>query len=93
MFAIDTTPSAQERYTNIFLAASHEPLPEPASLGNDAVFSVMQRGEIPPDDGLAVPVLTDDYNPLDTQQLSFLVLFREDMIRKGQSVLLFDGTR
>jgi len=93
VFAIETTPSAQERYTNIFLAASHAPLPEPASLGNDAVFSVMQRGEIPPDDGLAVPVLTDDYNPLDTQQLSFLVLFREDMIRKGQSVLLFDGTR
>lgn len=53
----------------------------------------MEHGEIhAAGDGYA-SVLTDDYNPIETLQLPFLVLLREDMIRKGQSVLLFDGTR
>jgi hypothetical protein len=37
-------------------------------------------------------VLTDDYNPLDELQRALLVAWREDMIRKTQSILLFDGT-
>ena len=38
-------------------------------------------------------MLTDDYNPIDDLQRPFLVALREDLIRKEQGVLLFDGTR
>ncbi len=93
VFASEQTADARDRYTNLFLVASQEPLPSPASLGDRGVFGSMEHGEIhAAGDGYA-SVLTDDYNPIETLQLPFLVLLREDMIRKGQSVLLFDGTR
>ena len=91
-FASEQNSDARDRYTNLFLLASQGPLPSPTSLGTRAVFGSMQRGEIHDDSTAPAHVLTDDYSPLETLQLPFLVQLREDMIRKGQSVLLFDGT-
>jgi len=48
--------------------------------------------EIDPAAGGPAYVLTDDYNPIDDLQRPFLVALREDLIRKEQSLLLFDGT-
>ena len=80
------------RYTNIFLVASREPLPAPAALANgEALDFHGAPGGRPPAGGPAY-VLTDDYNPIDDLQRPFLVALREDLIRKEQSVLLFDGT-
>jgi spermidine synthase len=92
-FAGPQSPDARDRYTNLFLVASQAPLPAAAELGSTAPFDSMQRGEIHVAGDAEAVVLTDDYNPLESLQLPFLVLLREDMIRKAQSVLLFDGTR
>jgi len=82
----------RDAFTNVFVVASREPLPAPATLGGDAVFATLAASELAPETGDATWVLTDDYNPLDDLQRSLLVAFREDMIRKEQSVLLYDGT-
>ena len=92
-FASEQSADARDLYTNVFLVASQEPLPSAASVGDRDVFASMQRGEIRDARDAAAYVLTDDWSPIETLQLAFLVKFREDMIRKGQSVLLFDGTR
>ena len=81
------------RYTNIFLVASREPLPAPAALANGEALASMARLEVDPPAGGPAYVLTDDYNPIDDLQRPFLVALREDLIRKEQGVLLFDGTR
>ncbi len=88
-----TDPAARDRYTNIFLVASREPLPAPAALANGEALASMARLEVDPPAGGPAYVLTDDYNPIDDLQRPFLVALREDLIRKEQSVLLFDGTR
>jgi spermidine synthase len=82
--------SATTRFTNLFVVASQEALPDPAG---DPALETLARNEIQPgaDDGAVV--LTDDYNPLDDLQRSVLVAWREDVIRQAQAVLLFDGTR
>jgi hypothetical protein len=53
----------------------------------------MARREIvvAPEPGVEV-VLTDDYNPLDDLQRRLFVLWRQDVISKTKSVLLFDGS-
>ena len=81
------------RYTNIFLVASREPLPAPAALANGEALASMARLEVDPPAGRPAYVLTDDYNPIDDLQRPFLIALREDLIRKEQGVLLFDGTR
>jgi spermidine synthase len=86
------TGPQREGFTNVFVVASREPLPAPATLGGDAVLATLAASELAPEPGDATWVLTDDYNPLDDLQRSLLVAWREDMIRKEQSVLLYDGT-
>jgi len=94
----DLGPADVTRYGNLFFVASHEALPSAGSLrGRDAreaeVFAHMARREIvvAPEPGVEV-VLTDDYNPLDDLQRRLFVLWRQDVIRKTKSVLLFDGS-
>ena len=53
----------------------------------------MARLDVDPPAGRPAYVLTDDYNPIDDLQRPFLIALREDLIRKEQGVLLFDGTR
>jgi spermidine synthase len=84
--------AASDRYQNLFLVASQEPLPAPAALGSGEPFTTLAREELPSEDDSSALVLTDDYNPLDELQRALLVAWREDMIRKTQSILLFDGT-
>jgi spermidine synthase len=83
----------RDAFTNIFVVASHDPLPPPATLGGDTVFATLAESELAVEAGGPAWVLTDDYNPLDDLQRSLLVAWREDMIRKEQSVLLYDGGR
>jgi predicted membrane-bound spermidine synthase len=85
-------------YTNMFFVASHESLPpaEPGRGGNPRetqVLAQMAQHEMVgrPEPGVGV-VLTDDYNPLDDLQRRMFVLWRQDVIRKTSSVLLFDGS-
>jgi hypothetical protein len=53
---------------------------------------LVAREELVSADDPSASILTDDYNPLDELQGAMLVAWREDMIRKAQSALLFDGT-
>ncbi len=94
----DLAPQDVTRYTNLFFVASHEALPSAGSLpGRDAreaeVFAHLARREIVVRPAPEVElVLTDDYNPLDDLQRRLFVLWRQDLIRKTKSVLLFDGS-
>jgi spermidine synthase len=84
-------PAVRDLFTNVFVVASHEPLPPPATLGEGATFTTLAQSELPASAGGPTWVLTDDYNPLDDLQRSLMVAWREDLIGKEQSVLLYDG--
>jgi spermidine synthase len=82
-------PAAPTRFTNLFVVASQEPLPTPD--GDPALVRLAQSEITLPSDDAAL-VLTDDYNPVDDLQRDVLVAWRENVIRLGKPVLLYDGT-
>ncbi len=91
-FAGTADPAAPVRVTNLFIVASDEPLPDPATLGTDEALAALALNEIPagPGDEHAV-VVSDDYNPIDDLARGVLVGWREEMIRQVQPVLLMEG--
>ena len=97
----DVRPEETDRWANLFLVASHDPLPDPADLAapgkEDAdVLATMAARELLPEQAGGADrsvVLTDDYNPMDDLQRELFVAWRRHVIENTQSVLLFDGTR
>jgi spermidine synthase len=94
----DVKPEETDRWANLLLLASHDPLPAPASLAvppeEREVLTTMAARELPltPDANRGL-VLTDDYNPMDDLQRELFVAWRRHVIENTKSVLLFDGTR
>jgi hypothetical protein len=82
-------PNVPMRFTNLFVVASQEPLPTPE--GDPVLVRLAQSETTPAGDDDAL-LLTDDYNPVDDLQRDVLVAWRENVIRLGKPVLLFDGT-
>jgi spermidine synthase len=97
----DVRPEETDRWANLLLVASHEPLPDPAVLtasGKDDadVLATMAARELLPENaggGDHGFVLTDDYNPMDDLQRELFVAWRRHVIENTKPVLLFDGTR
>jgi spermidine synthase len=97
----DVSPEETDRWANLLLVASHEPLPDPAALavpGKDHadVLATMAARELAPESSGGADrsvVLTDDYNPMDDQQRELFVAWRRHVIENTKPVLLFDGTR
>jgi spermidine synthase len=98
MFIVgDVRPEEAQQRANIWLFASREALPDPASLApsepkEKETLTAMSARELSPT-GEGGFLLTDDYNPMDDLQRELFVAWRDDVIAHGQSVLLFDGTR
>lgn len=87
VFAGQASPGAEVPITNLFLVASHGPLPSPETAG----LGALARNEIPvgAEDADAV-IVTDDYNPVDDMQRAVLVGWRELMIKQAAPLLLTD---
>lgn len=87
VFAGQASPGADVPITNLFIVASHGPLPSPETAG----LGALARNEIPvgAEDEDAV-VVTDDYNPVDDMQRAVLVGWRELMIKQAAPLLLSD---
>jgi spermidine synthase len=87
VFAGAASPGAEVPITNLFIVASHGPLPSPETAG----LTALARNEIPvgAEDADAV-IVTDDYNPVDDMQRAVLVGWRELMIKQAAPLLLTD---
>jgi spermidine synthase len=93
----DVRPEDPDRWANLLLLASHESLPDPATLAgqeDDAdILRAMAARELPTAGAEGGIELTDDYNPLDDLQRELFVSWRRNVIDSTSSVLLFDGMR
>jgi spermidine synthase len=91
-FAGESNPETRAGVTNVFVVASDGTLPDPGTLGNDPVLATLAINEIPlgPGDEQAI-VLTDDYDPIEHFDRNIMVSWREERIRRMQSLLLLDA--
>jgi spermidine synthase len=89
VFAGDASHGGAVPITNLFIVASHGPLPSPEIAG----LAALARNEVlvGAEDDDAV-IVTDDYNPVDDLQRSVLVKWRELMLQQAAPMLLSEAT-